>query len=147
MHFTKSSTLKCRKFWASASVTGYHPRYWSTYPALFRRATVVVVVSFISDRIQQWYRNRKHFVVTRNAHNIETLLYSAGGHQESCKAHQAGNQKHETKLKSEYGVEGLITSWIFQDTITSLTPIITERLIHNRKNEQTQPTDILFVNI
>ena len=30
------------------------------------------------DRIQQWYRNRKHFV---DAHNIETLLHSAAGHQ------------------------------------------------------------------
>ena len=39
----------------------------------------VVVVSFISNRIQQWYRNTKHFVNTRNAHNIETLLHSAGG--------------------------------------------------------------------
>ena len=64
---------------------------------------VVVVVCFISDRIQQWYKNRKHYVNTRNAHNIETLLHSAAGHRGSREAHQAGNQKHVTKLKSEYG--------------------------------------------
>ena len=28
----------------------------------------------------------------RNAYNIETLMHSAGGHQGSPKAHQAGNQ-------------------------------------------------------
>ena len=49
---------------------------------------------FISDRIQQWCRNRKHFVNTRNAHNIETVLHSAGGPQGSRKAHQAGNLYH-----------------------------------------------------
>ena len=53
----------------------------------------VVVVSLISERIQHWYISRKHFVNTRNAHNIETLLHSAGGHRGSRKAHPAGNQK------------------------------------------------------
>ena len=53
---------------------------------------VAVVVCVISDRIKQWYRNRKDFVNTRNVPNIETLLHSAGGHQESRKAHQADNQ-------------------------------------------------------
>ena len=46
---------------------------------------------FASNRIQQWYRNRKHFSNTRNAH--KTLLHSAGGHQGSRKAHQSGNQE------------------------------------------------------
>ena len=30
---------------------------------------------FYSNRIQQWTKNRKHFVNARNAHNIETLLH------------------------------------------------------------------------
>ena len=29
----------------------------------------------------------------KHAHDIEILLHSAGCHQGSCKAHQAGNQK------------------------------------------------------
>ena len=29
----------------------------------------------------------------KHAHDIKILLHSAGGHQETCKAHQAGNQK------------------------------------------------------
>ena len=54
---------------------------------------IYVVVSFISDRIQQWYRNRKTFCKYQYSHDIETLLHSAGGHQGSRKAHQADNQK------------------------------------------------------
>ena len=60
------------------------------YDWVFLWWPAAVIVSFISGRIQ-WYRNRKHFVNTRNAHNIKTLLLSAGGHQGSRKAHQAGN--------------------------------------------------------
>ena len=37
---------------------------------------------------------KKNFVNTRNADNIETLLHSAGGHHGSSKAHQAGNQSY-----------------------------------------------------
>ena len=56
--------------------------------------------NFISDRIQQWYRNRKHF---GNTKMHMTLKHSAGGHQGSQKAHQAGKQKYVT---SEYGDMG-----------------------------------------
>ena len=38
---------------------------------------------FIFYRIQQLYRNRKHFVNTRKTHNIETLLHSARGHKKA----------------------------------------------------------------
>ena len=34
-------------------------------------------------------QEQKHFVNTRNAYNIESMLYSAGGYQRSRKAHQA----------------------------------------------------------
>ena len=69
---------------------------------------IYVVVSFISDRIQQWYRNRKTFCKYQYSHDIETLLHSAGGHQGSRKAHQADNQKKTcNKLKGEYGGMGL----------------------------------------
>ena len=38
-------------------------------------------------------QEQKHFVNTAtHMHDIETLLYSAGGHQGSRKAHPAGNQ-------------------------------------------------------
>ena len=69
--------------------------------------SLVEVVSFISDRIQQWYRNRKTFCKYQYSHDIETLLHSAGGHQGSRKAHQADNQKTCNKLKGEYGDRGL----------------------------------------
>ena len=52
----------------------------------------VVEVRFISDRVRQWFRNRKHFVNTRNAYDIKTLLHSVGGHKGSRKARRAGNQ-------------------------------------------------------
>ena len=39
----------------------------------------------------------------KNAHNIETLLHSAGGHQEGCKAHQAGNQDSDYTIPVESG--------------------------------------------
>ena len=61
-------------------------KYWNAPHDL-----LLSVVRFITDRIPQGYRSRKHFVNTRNAHNIEPLLHSAGGHQGSHKAHQAGN--------------------------------------------------------
>ena len=44
----------------------------------------LLVVSFFSDRIQQWYRNRKTFCKYQYSHDIETLLHSAGGHQQYC---------------------------------------------------------------
>ena len=67
---------------------------WKKSPnhAHIKHAYEVVVVSFISDRIQQWYRNRKTFCKYQYSHDIETLLHSAGGHQGSRKAHQADNQ-------------------------------------------------------
>ena len=67
----------------------------------------IVVVSCISDRIQQCCRNRKTFCKYKYSQDIETLLYCAGGHQGSRKAHQADNQKTCNKLKGENGGMGL----------------------------------------
>ena len=58
---------------------------------LYHHVKVVVVVSFISDRIQQWYRSRKTFCKYQYSHDIDTLLHSAGGHQGRHKAHEADN--------------------------------------------------------
>ena len=51
----------------------------------------ILVVSFISDRIQQRYGNRRKCKY-QHSHDIDTLLHFAGGHQGSRKAHQADNQ-------------------------------------------------------
>ena len=67
---------------------------WKMVPQLIY---LVVVASFISDRIQQWYRNRKTFCKYQYSHDIETLLHSAGGHQGSRKA-QADNQNYNLYL-------------------------------------------------
>ena len=59
---------------------------------------VVVVVRFISNKIQQWNKNK-------DASNyIKVLMHSACGHQWSGKAHQAGNQKHVSSWWADMGV-------------------------------------------
>ena len=52
---------------------------------------LVVVVSFISHRIHQWYKNIKTFIKYQYSHGIVTLLHFAGGHRGSRKAHPADN--------------------------------------------------------
>ena len=41
-------------------------------------------------------QEQKAFCKYKNAHDIETLLHSDGGHQGSHQAHQADKQKHVT---------------------------------------------------
>ena len=107
---------------------------WKTYldlssPYLTGVVEAIIVVSFISDRIQQWYRNRKTFCKYQYSHDIETLLHSAGGHQGSRKAHQADNQKNMQEIKGR--VWGSITSWNFRETLT-LTVIYCDIATHNK---------------
>ena len=56
---------------------------------------LVVVVSFLSNRIQ----HMKQLTETHGKYHyyIKALLHSAGGHQRSCEAHQAGNQTFAIK--------------------------------------------------
>ena len=69
-----------------------HIHLWKTRYRYIHEKQDIVVVSFISHRIKQWYRNRKTFCKYQYSHDIETLLHSAGGHQGSRKAHQADNE-------------------------------------------------------
>ena len=64
----------------------------------------VVVVSFISDNITM-IQEQKTICKYKNAPDIETLEYSAGGHQGSSKAHQAGNQEATDPWYIEYVIE------------------------------------------
>ena len=84
---------------------------------------VVAVVSFISDRLQQWCKNRKKINKYQYLHDIETLLHSLGGHQGSRKAKQTDNQRHVAIQVANMGLWGLIVSWNFKDTLTLFTVI------------------------
>ena len=59
---------------------------------------VVAAVSIVSDRKQQWYRNRNKCKY-KSAHAIETLLHSSGSHQQNRKPYQAANQIRKKRCK------------------------------------------------
>ena len=75
---------------------------------------LVVVISLISDRIQQWYRNRKTFCKYQYSHDIETLLHSADGYQGTRKAHHADNQNQNICW---FSITVLVCSFFFNGCI------------------------------
>ena len=64
-----------------------------------KSGTVVVVVSFISNRIQQWNNTRKKKTLCRYPLTHWNIAASVSGHQRSHGAHQAGNHVPQLIIK------------------------------------------------